>query len=226
MINISEKLQKVEYLSSTGYNLQISKYINDAFEIFKKNAWGFIGFTLLTLAISLLSDRMPYYLGYIIPLFTIPLSMGYVIVARKILRNESYSFSDFFKGYEKFIDLTIVEIIAGILSIVALVFLILPGIYLAISYAFVSLFIWFLNDGNIWESLERSRKLITKEWFSFFGFFLVIILLNIGGVICLGVGLLVTIPVSSIALYLCFEDLIGTDEEGDVAAEKVSILNS
>ncbi len=60
---------------------------------------------------------------------------------------------------------------------------------------------------DFWTSLEFSRKLITMNWWKFFGFLIVLIGLNILGFLFFFVGLLVTIPVSYFAIYSIFEEL-------------------
>lgn len=65
--------------------------------------------------------------------------------------------------------------------------------------------------------METSRKLITKKWFSFFGLLLLLFLLNLGGAILLGVGLLVTIPLSVCIIAAAYEDIVGLNSVSDVA---------
>jgi hypothetical protein len=218
MLNLSEKFQRIEMLSIDGYDLKITTYISDAFEIFGRNAGGFILFTLFQFIFSFLCRQLLPPLGSILfGIFITPaLSVGPMIVARKIRYDEPYSFNDFFLGFNKYGPLVLVNLCVLIFFLLGFLCLIIPGIYLAVAYVFVQPLVWFLYDGSVMDTLERSRKLVSKNWFSFFGFFLVILLLNLGGVLCIGIGLLVTIPVSAIALYLCFEDLIGTEEEEEV----------
>jgi len=54
-------------------------------------------------------------------------------------------------------------------------------------------------------------SLIKKDWFAFFGFFILLGLINILGFLLLGVGLLVTIPATYCAIYAAYEDIVGTD---------------
>ena len=225
MIKLEEKLQKIDRLTNEGYELQIGKYISEAFDIFKKNTGGFILFTVLTFVVSFALGTIPHKIGSIISfVISAPLNMGFVIVARKIRYNENYSFNDFFKGFDRFLDLFLAYLVVIIFVIIGMILLVLPGIYLAVAYAFVNCLVWFLYDGSITNTLERSRKLVSKRWWSFLGFFLVIFLLNVGGILCLGIGLLVTAPVSAISIYVCFEDLIGTEEE--VAVSEVPVSGS
>jgi hypothetical protein len=212
MEDLNNKTPRIEELTRTGYEVEISACISEAFEIFKKYPGGFIGFVLLSFGISAVLGMIPV-VGSIVSLVISPaINIGAVIVAKKIRYGEAYEFNDFFKGFQKFGELFLGSLLMYVMIIIGFIFLVLPGIYLAVAYCFVQMLIWFTFDGQYWSTLERSRRLISREWFSFFAFFIVILLLNLAGALCLLVGLLVTVPVSVIALFVCFDKLVGTGE--------------
>lgn len=202
--------EKVAKLSGTGYHLRMTDYIKEGFSIFKKDVGSFIGFTLVAIGISVVLALIPI-IGSIASAFISPaLMIGFVVVAGRIERGETYGFNNFFDGFQKVVPLFLGQLVSGILAAIGMIFLFVPGIYLAVAYAFVSLVIWFTNE-DFWNSMEISRKIISKEWFSFFGFFLLIIVFNIAGLLALGIGLFVTVPVSYIALYLAYKDIVGIE---------------
>jgi membrane-bound metal-dependent hydrolase YbcI (DUF457 family) len=45
------------------------------------------------------------------------------------------------------------------------------------------------------------------RWWKFFVFTLILIIINLLGIITLGLGLLVTVPITFYATYILFEDL-------------------
>ncbi|MDB5226746.1 MAG: hypothetical protein JWN78_939 [Bacteroidota bacterium] len=59
------------------------------------------------------------------------------------------------------------------------------------------------------RALEISAKLVSKKFFNWLGFILLLVLFNFAGVICLVIGLFVTIPSSICALYVAYEDVVG-----------------
>lgn len=59
------------------------------------------------------------------------------------------------------------------------------------------------------RALDISTKLVSKKFFNWLGFILLLILFNLAGLICLVVGLFVTIPSSVCALYVAYEDVVG-----------------
>jgi len=82
-----------------------------------------------------------------------------------------------------------------------------PGIILALAFIFSSYLIVDKGKGPI-EAMKESWRITKGHWWKLFLLVLAIIGLNILGFILLLVGLLVTIPVSMIALshaYRTFE---------------------
>jgi uncharacterized membrane protein len=203
------------------YDVKIGDYFSRGWEIFKQYAWAFILFTLLTFIITGVLTTLPSPLGMravgensvgggniLANILSPILGVGYYFVAFQIARNQSYSFGVFFNGFKKFLPVFLTALVSGILIFLGMVLLILPGIYLAISYLFAQPFVVDKNL-NFWSAMEASRKLITKKWFSFFGLVLLLALLNLLGAIILGIGLLVTIPLSACVIAAAYEDIVG-----------------
>ncbi len=198
--------EKAEHLIQQGYETDAGTYIRRGWEIFQENIGMFIGYTLITIAISVASAFIPF--GSL--LVSGPLTAGFYIVANKISKGEPYEFGTFFKGFDFFVPLLLWTLIGGIFIALGLVVLIVPGIYLAVAYTFVPLFIVF-GKIEFWDGMEFSRKLVTKKWWNIFGFVLLLMLINMVGALAFLVGLLFTIPLSYCAIYVAFEDIVGTE---------------
>jgi len=198
--------EKAEHLIQQGYETDAGSYIRRGWEIFQENIGMFIGYTLITIAISVAAAFIPF--GSL--LVSGPLTAGFYIVANKISKGEPYEFGTFFKGFDFFVPLLLWTLIGGIFIALGLVALIVPGIYLAVAYTFVPLFIVF-GKIEFWDGMEFSRKLVTKKWWDIFGFVLLLILINMAGALAFLVGLLFTIPLTYCAIYVAFEDIVGTE---------------
>ncbi len=48
----------------------------------------------------------------------------------------------------------------------------IPIIYLAVAYSFAYCHALFVPEYGIWQCLEKSRQLVTRRWFDFFGYYL------------------------------------------------------
>ncbi len=86
--------------------------------------------------------------------------------------------------------------------------LIIPGIYFSISYLFAHLFVWFYDIPPA-EALTLSRKMVSGNFIQIFWIWLILLGFNLLGVLALGLGLLVTIPISACVIYALFDDIIG-----------------
>jgi hypothetical protein len=98
-------------------------------------------------------------------------------------------------------------------------------IYLSVSYSLVLPFFLFNDrDKTILEALEDLRKITQKKLFKFIGLGIALVFLNLLGALALLVGLLVTIPVSLISLFVIFDEIFGTgdaDENRDFEFEEL-----
>ncbi|MFN6944508.1 MAG: hypothetical protein ACK4ND_06140 [Cytophagaceae bacterium] len=201
--------EKVDALIENGYEVKPTHYIKRGFELFKQNPGGFIGYSLIFLLISVVLDAIPV-VGFAASIAVQgPLFAGFYIIARRINHSQSHTFSDFFKGFDYFVPLLLTNLIGGILIFLGLLLLILPGVYLAVAYSLASLFVVF-GGLDFWPALETCRRLITKQWFNFFILAVLLVLMNLLGAILLGVGLLVSLPVSFCAMYVAYEEIVGT----------------
>ena len=202
----------LEGLLKKNYTVKIGAYISAGLEIFKKNIGGFVGFTIVLILINLILaqiNKSASPVGSLISLFISgPLNAGSLIVAFKVLRNRETTFGDFFRGFNHYVPLFMLSLVSGVLILLGCVLFLIPGLYLAVAYAF-ALPLVLDKKMNFWDAMEFSRKLISKNWFSFFGFMLVLALINFAGVLLLGVGLLVTIPLSVCAIAAAYADIVG-----------------
>ena len=140
-------------------------------------------------------------------------NMGYFYVARKIKHGEKPEFGDFFKSFNVFGNIAGVALVVFILTIIGVFCLILPGIYLGVAWLFAVPIIFFYPKIGLWDSMEASRRIITKNWWQFLLLGICVIFINIAGALCLLIGLLVTIPASHLIMYAAFDDILKPDED-------------
>jgi hypothetical protein len=195
-------------LIEEGYEVNASDYVQKGWEMFKGNIGEFIGFTLIAFAASLVSSKMGAFGSLLFSAVAAPLYAGYSIAAFRIITGQSLQFSDFFKGFNYFLPLFLAGLASGIIVSIGVVLLIIPGIYLAICYMLTTFLV--IDHGmEFWQAMETSRKIVTKNWFAFFVFALVLFLVNLLGALALGVGMLVTIPVTSCAAAVAYKEIVG-----------------
>ena len=188
--------------------LPLRHYFTAGWDLFKQYHTGFVGFCLLNLVIQLALNAIPY-LGMAASLaVSTPLLMGNFIVSAKLLQGQTPEFRDFFTGFQFFLPLLLLSLAAGIFIGIGTLLLIIPGVYLAVAYLFAS---YLVVDRRLdfWPAMELSRLTVNPQWFGYFAFMLLLGLLNLAGALLLGLGLLVTIPVSFCAVTVAYADLFG-----------------
>lgn len=190
------------------YHIQTGYYLKAGWELFKQDAVGFIGFSVVALIVILALNKLPG-LGQVLTYVVgPPLWAGFLIVAMKLRLNQPTEVNDFTKGFAYLLPLLLYSIVSSIFISVGLILLILPGIYLMVGYVFTS---WLIIDRKLdfWPAMELSRKTVHRRFFEVFGFFLILCLINIAGLLALGLGLLVTIPWTFCIMTVAYQDIFG-----------------
>ncbi len=206
--------EKLTAVLETEYEVKTGYYFSEGLQLYKKNIGGFTGMTFLILLMYGVSASLSFVpvlgifvsLGFSVCLYLI--MAGFLMVIKKVHHNEPYEFKDFFSGFKGDIAGSVIalNIISGIIIGFGFLLCILPGIYLSIAYAF-GMYIMLFFKMDFWESLEFSRKIVSKKWFAFFGLFLLLGLLNVLGLLFLLVGIFLTFPLTLCTLYITFEDI-------------------
>jgi uncharacterized membrane protein len=176
--------------------------------LFKQYPGGFVGFCLLNFLIQGLLNGTSYVGAVASVAITSPLLMGNFIVSVKLLQGQTPEFRDFFAGFHYFLPLLLLSLVAGLFIGIGTLLLVIPGVYLAVAYLFAS---YLVVDRRLdfWPAMELSRRTVHPRWFGFFAFMLLVALLNLAGAVLLGVGLLVTIPLSFCALTAAYAEIFG-----------------
>ncbi|MCG8345252.1 MAG: hypothetical protein MI685_08875 [Chlorobiales bacterium] len=205
-------------LINEGYEVDPSKYLKEGWEIFKSRAGEFIVFTVIIAVVTALFSKINFIGSLATTAVVPPLYAGFIIVVFMLFKGQEVQFGDFFKGFNYFLPLFLASLVMSILITLGMILLILPGIYLIVSYMFVSLLIVDYHM-EFWQAMETSRKIVTKNWFSLFVLFLVLVVVNLLGLLALGIGLLVTMPLSVCTICVAYRDIVGLSEEGELTTQ-------
>jgi hypothetical protein len=192
--------------------LPLGEYLKTGWSLFKRYPGGFIGFFWIALLINLVLHLIPIAGGVASFAVSPVLWVGSFIVSAKLLQGHPYRFSDFFLGFRFFIPLLLTALVGGLLTGIGLLLLIIPGVYLLVSYLFASILV-VDRRLDFWQALETSRRTVHHHWFGLFGFLLLLALVNLGGFLLLVVGLMVSLPVTSCALTAAYADLLGLQSD-------------
>ena len=214
-MHIVNQQQRIERIAQTGYEFNPSDAISEGWTLFRKNPGPFVIYAFIVVAISLGGSMIPIVGSIAVGVIGPVLTAGWYLGARKLDITNQVETGDFFKSFDFFVQLLLGGIVGGLLTLLGTILLILPGIWIAVGIVFVYQLIVFAGI-DFWEAIKLSIKVITKQWWSFFGFVILIFLINLLGVIALGVGLLISIPVSYLAIYCAYKKVIGFEEGSEM----------
>jgi hypothetical protein len=207
-------------LPSAAPRLRLGDYLQEGWELFKRCPGLFVGFFATMLLINIVLGMIPI-LGIIInTLISGPLIAGFFIVSFKLRQNQTPEFKDFFGGFNFFVPLLVASFLTSIFVALGTLLFVLPGVYLAVAYLFVTPLI-VDRALDFWPAMELSRHTVNPNWFSMFGLLLLLLVVNLLGTLALVVGLLVTVPVSFCAVAAAYADICGV--RSDYAGSKPTL---
>ncbi|MDO8575999.1 MAG: hypothetical protein Q7R90_01650 [bacterium] len=196
--------------------------IRFGWETFKKRPWFFIG---VFLVVSILSSggqfqtgkNIDYTPATIILLVVVSVAFAAIQILAKmgsiqfVLKahnnSESTTFGDLWAPHPfwKFVG---GSILVGVIVIIGFILLIVPGIIWGLRYMFVP-YLVVERKLKPFEALKESARITYGHKWQLLGLLCLIVLINILGALFLLVGLLVSIPVSSLAMVHAYRTLAG-----------------
>jgi len=130
----------------------------------------------------------------------ISISLTYVLLI--IARGETPTFESLtvpFRSYKTPLTFFLATLLIMIAGLIGLALLILPGIWILIRLQFYKYIVLEHEGIKARESLAQSFEMTKGHFWQLFLFLIVIVLFNFIGILCLFVGLLITLPVTGIA---------------------------
>lgn len=174
----------------------------------KEHIWFLVGLQLVVYLVNYVAGHS--LIGVLIGMLS---SLLLARMALRIIRGERVGFDVLFQGLtlETFAHYFVAAVIVSLLTIAGLILFIVPGIYIAIVTVFAVYVIaeptfkprW--KELSFWKAIKESRRIAKGAEWQLLWFFFLALLINLLGVIALGVGLLVSIPVTAIALAKIYD---------------------
>ena len=110
---------------------------------------------------------------------------------------------------DNFVPYLVASILVGLSVGLGLIFCIIPGVILAFLFAFYG---YAIVDGRVddgIEAMKTSWKLVSSNVGQLLLLFILVFLINIGGALLCGIGLLFTYPLTAIAIAFAWRRLSG-----------------
>lgn len=194
----------------------IDEAVRFGWETVKANLGLMVGLTIVVWAVSgagqvlhflpVLGSVGSWLLGTI-------MSMGVIRIVLKFADGGKGDFNDLFAGFDVFLDYLGASVLYGLIVLGGLCLLIVPGVIWAIKYGFYGYFIVDRKLGAV-EALKASSALTRGAKGDLFIFGLAVLGINLLGALCLGIGVLVTQPLTTLAMGFVFRRLQSSSASG------------
>jgi uncharacterized membrane protein len=214
-------------------DFNINESLSFGWNIMKENLWFFVGilivFWLLTGIPSIAANNLQEKAAGIALLLRIIqfvlqtiLSIGLIHIQIKFLEGKKPEFGDLFNFQKHFWRVLGASILFGLMVGVGFIFLIVPGIYLALRFQYFAYCIVDRNAG-VTDSFRQSTHITHSVKWKLLGFSILIGLINVLGFLCLFIGLFVTVPTTMMAIVFVYRRLLEqTPEESSMTAPAVA----
>ena len=139
-------------------------------------------------------------------------TIGYIRICLNCIDGEKSSVADLFRHYRLFLPMLGASLLYGLSVMLGLILLIVPGIMVAMArYMYDYLIVD--RKMSVSESLKYSAVIMKGHKGDLFVFLLLLIPVNIAGLLALGLGIFVTVPLSMLALTHAYRQILALHEQ-------------
>lgn len=222
---------------SNQYQIDLNAWFGIAKAHWSSVVGPMIGFFLILQVISIAASMVPFVGGIINLLVSVPLNAGFIIVALAQLKGKRWSFGDFFGGFQKFGDLLLYALLTvccfvgaclslipvGIIAIatqdspvliLAVVILAVPAFlfigYIVIRTSTFGTMLILDRNCNCLEALQGNWRMTRGHCLGLLVVYFLLGLINLGGVLLCLVGVLFTLPLTTLVPVAGYLLIAGT----------------
>lgn len=141
-----------------------------------------------------------------------PLAYGLFALSRNASLGRPVEFQQLFDGFQRFVPTFVAGLLIGlfesIAGVVGLMLCLFPAIIFVplVAMLYSLTYLYMLEEGlDAWPAMEKSRLTVMANLGQWVVFSLLLAVVNFIGAIPCGLGLLITVPVTTVALTLAFD---------------------
>lgn len=196
-------------------SFSIKEAFTFAWNTFKKEPWLYGGIALVVIAISFVVNRiageMGGMIGSLLSLVAVLIQwwvyLAFARIALAAHAGQPVSFKMLTEvKWDTYYKFALAMILSGIIVFIGLVLLIVPGIIAQLMLSMV-VFVALEKHMGVIDMLKESRRLTDGHKWTLFGFMLIVAVMNIIGALIFGIGLLVTVPLTILAMAHVYKKL-------------------
>lgn len=139
------------------------------------------------------------------------LGLGFTKIILLLAQDKYVEVADLFNNFRLFLSYFVASFLYGIGIFVGLFLLVIPGIFIAIRLQFYPYFIIEQGDASI-NALQKSYYLSQNLNVELLLLGITVVALNILGVLFMGIGIVFTYPITTLATAVVYKSLIDKSE--------------
>lgn len=196
-------------------NLSIKEMFRSSWAVFQKNVWTFVGATALIGAVSFVSDNiskntdgvLEVVVGIVTAVLLWWLYLGFLRMTLAAHAGGQINFNFLFaEKWPALLQFIIASVVTGVIVGIGFILLIVPGVIAQVGLLFGAFFVVDKGMKGI-DAVKASWNLTKGHKWDIFWAFIVLMLLNVAGALLFFVGLLVTVPMTILALTHMYKEL-------------------
>jgi hypothetical protein len=219
-------------VAARDYSLDMGSCLRRGWALVRSDFWPLVGITALVVVLlgaagsaagglvdNSTNNRNPSPAATLLYLLLKgPLVGGLQLYFLHKIRGRRATVETAFSGFSpRFLHLFLAGFVTTTLTTLGFFCLIVPGIYLMIAWTFTLALV--IDKGlHFWSAMELSRKVVSRHWWKFFGFAIVLTLLKLAGLLAFIVGLFIVLPIAIAALMFAYEDVFSSGGADGLAA--------
>lgn len=134
------------------------------------------------------------------------MKLGFKKISLSFVNQEKPSVSDLFSVWPQFGKYLLATVLYILITLIGFFLLVIPGVMIGLRYSLYPYFI-LENDLSVLDAMSESAKATDGAKWDLLSFKMVTTLVNIVGLLCLGVGLFVSQPSTCVAKAFMFKRL-------------------
>lgn len=192
-------------------SFRVGEMLSNGWELFKLNLAFLISYQLVMYFLMFLMLGSRGFVHIIIWVLTLLVKMGFINSCIMISKGLKPGINQLYQNWRLFLSWIISNFFFAVMFTVGIILLVVPGCYVLARFG---LFPYFLLDKNLGpiEALKQASRASDGVRWPIFWLFLASIFLNILGLLLFGVGLFITVPVTTLAFAVVYLKIAKREE--------------